>query len=176
MYTACFTGHRQLKGKYEGEEWNRLYKFMNEEVFPVLVEQYKITKFITGMATGVDMLGAELVMQNRIKYKDLSLEAYVPYKNQYKIWPKFQQQRYHTILKACDNVKILFEDNHANWKLQKRNERMVDNSNYVIAIWNGKEHGGTYNCFKYAEKKKKPMIRIDPISLRWINLSWIISI
>jgi len=176
MKTACFTGHRKLKGKYDGEDWDRLTEFMEREVFPVLIERYKITNFISGMATGFDMLAAEMVIRQRHKYNfHISLEAAIPYKNQYQIWPKTQQMRYHTILKVCDNVNILYGDKHVSWKLQKRNEYMVDNSDFLIAMWDGTEHGGTYNCFKYAEKIRRPTFRIEPFSLWWTNLSWVLS-
>jgi uncharacterized phage-like protein YoqJ len=45
--------------------------------------------------------------------------------------------------------------------MQKRNEYMVDNSDIVIAVWDGSK-GGTYNCVKYAEKLGKKIIVINP--------------
>lgn len=38
---------------------------------------------------------------------------------------------------------------------------MVDNSDAVIAVWDGTA-GGTKNCFDYATKIGKKIIRIDP--------------
>lgn len=46
-------------------------------------------------------------------------------------------------------------------KMQKRNEYMVDNSDIVIAVWDGTK-GGTYNCVKYAQKLEKKIIQINP--------------
>lgn len=46
------------------------------------------------------------------------------------------------------------------WCYQIRNEWMVDNGDQGLALWNGKESGGTYNCIKYAEKKGKPVVNI----------------
>ena len=39
--------------------------------------------------------------------------------------------------------------------MQLRNQYMVDNSDLVLAIWNGKESGGTWNTIKYARKQGK---------------------
>lgn len=39
--------------------------------------------------------------------------------------------------------------------MQKRNEYMVNHSDFVLIVWNGKEKGGTYNTLKYTQKKKK---------------------
>lgn len=38
---------------------------------------------------------------------------------------------------------------------------MVDQSDFVIVVWNGKEQGGTYRTFQYVQRKKKPFIVID---------------
>jgi uncharacterized phage-like protein YoqJ len=168
MYTACFTGHRTLNGRYDGEEWKKLSGYMSNVLIPKVCKEYKITNFISGMALGVDMLAAELVLyhKNRLK-RPLTLEAAIPYENQYKIWSEKEQRRYHTILKQCDSVKVLFGEYHENWKLQKRNEYMVDKSNYVIAIWDGFKKGGTYNCYAYATKNKKNVIIVNPLTLQW---------
>ena len=48
--------------------------------------------------------------------------------------------------------------------MQKRNEYMVDNSDYVIAVWNGKP-SGTENTVKYANKKNKVVLLVDPQTL-----------
>ena len=38
---------------------------------------------------------------------------------------------------------------------------MVDNSDIIIAVWDGTK-GGTYNCVQYAKKKNKEIIQINP--------------
>lgn len=50
------------------------------------------------------------------------------------------------------------------WMYQRRNEWMVDNSdNAVLAVWDGTEKGGTFNCVKYARGIHGMRIwRIDP--------------
>ena len=45
--------------------------------------------------------------------------------------------------------------------MQKRNEYMVDQSDFVIVVWNGEKQGGTYQTFQYAQRKKKPFMIID---------------
>jgi len=71
------------------------------------------------------------------------------------------------ILKKADVVHTLYGIRHENWKLDQRNRYMVDESRYVIAIWDGSLHGGTYNCYKYAVEKKKATIVINPYTLSW---------
>lgn len=49
--------------------------------------------------------------------------------------------------------------------MQSRNEWMVNRSNIVIALWDGSEKGGTYNCLKYAKSK----IVLDKSDLQIVN-------
>ena len=42
-----------------------------------------------------------------------------------------------------------------------RNKYMVDNSDLLLAVWNGKK-GGTANTVKYARKKEKEVVIINP--------------
>lgn len=48
--------------------------------------------------------------------------------------------------------------------MQKRNEYMVDNSDYVIAVWKGKP-SGTCNTVKYAMKNNKVVLLVNPQTL-----------
>jgi uncharacterized phage-like protein YoqJ len=50
---------------------------------------------------------------------------------------------------------------HSNAKLQLRNIYMVDHSEIVVAVFDGKK-GGTYNCVEAAKKRKKEIIVLDP--------------
>ena len=42
-----------------------------------------------------------------------------------------------------------------------RNKFMVDNSNFVIAMWDGRKYGGTFYTLKCAEKLNKQIILVD---------------
>ena len=47
----------------------------------------------------------------------------------------------------------------------ERNRYMVDRSDYVLAVWNGKQHGGTWYTMGYAIKQQKQLeiLRLDEI-------------
>jgi hypothetical protein len=40
-------------------------------------------------------------------------------------------------------------------KYQERNERMVDEADFLLAFWVGRRKGGTFNCMKYANRRSK---------------------
>ena len=49
--------------------------------------------------------------------------------------------------------------------VQVRNKYMVDNSDMVIACWNGDCIGGTWNTIRYAMNNNKIIICINPEDL-----------
>ena len=50
---------------------------------------------------------------------------------------------------------------YAAWKMQKRNQFMVDHSNLLIAVWDGSS-GGTSNCVAYAKKIGLQIVLFNP--------------
>ena len=48
--------------------------------------------------------------------------------------------------------------------MDKRNRYMVDHADYILAVWNGCP-SGTGNTVRYAHKKGKSIIVINPASL-----------
>jgi uncharacterized phage-like protein YoqJ len=141
-----FTGHRP--DKIFGKE-----KYIFEEIEKKLVE-LKPDKIISGMAVGVDQIAACVAVKLSIPFI-----AAVPFEGQEKIWPKEAKAHYNHLLSKTTEIKIVCEGGFTAWKFQKRNEWMVDNSDILIACWNGSS-GGTANCVKYAEKIKKEIIYI----------------
>ena len=47
---------------------------------------------------------------------------------------------------------------------QQRNEAMVNNANYVFAVWTGKPVGGTANCIRYALSQGKDVYNLCPLN------------
>jgi uncharacterized phage-like protein YoqJ len=48
--------------------------------------------------------------------------------------------------------------------MYKRNEYMVDNSDIVMAVWNGKKSGTSYTV-EYAKKKGRRVLVLNPDKL-----------
>lgn len=48
---------------------------------------------------------------------------------------------------------------------------MVDNSDLVVAVWSGKQSGGTFACVKYAKQKSKPLLQLNPMNetVQWVT-------
>lgn len=170
MKTLCFTGHRpaSLLGRYNDLHPNN--KLIRSKLNSAIVNAYEnldVRNFISGMALGVDQYAAEEVLSLKEKYSDIRLTAAVPFVQQDRIWPKRSQDRWKRIIEKVDSIFVVeferevsfreFKDTHKKgdpkkpvFLLNKRNEWMIDNSDYVFAVYNGATSGGTANAVKYA--------------------------
>ena len=139
-----------------------LNKVCHDPILGVFKTSEKV-KLITGMALGADLLFAETALLLKNMYPDrFILECAVPCYNHTSRWQdKKVIKRYNEILEEADSVKIVSERNYDDYVMQIRNEYIVDNSDVLLAIWNGSK-GGTRNCVEYAMKTDIEIQRYHP--------------
>lgn len=149
----AFTGHRPNKlGFYKP---NPLQSWIRSEITGLLSE-LKPQYTIVGGALGVDTWAAEISKELGIPY---ILAA--PFTGQEKMWPDQSQSHYHFLKSLAKEYVVVCDGGYAAWKMQKRNEYMVDRCDKLIAVWDGTP-GGTGNCVGYANKIGREIIRINP--------------
>lgn len=151
---VAFTGHRPEKiGGYKLP--NPTYLHVYKEIESTL-KKLNPDKVISGMALGVDQIAAYIAYKLKIPFI-----AAVPFEGQEKAWPFKSQHIYKILLKNAIETVIVCDGGYAGYKLQKRNEWMVDHCDILIAVWDGTS-GGTANCVNYAQSVNKEIIFIDP--------------
>ena len=128
-----------------------------------IIENEGVTHFITGMALGVDMYAAEIVLDLKSKYPHITLESAIPCETQAIKWSVASRERYYNIAAKCDKETMLQREYTPDC-MDKRNRYMVDHADYILAVWNGCP-SGTGNTVRYAHKKGKSIIVINPVSL-----------
>ena len=80
-YTACFTGHRPQSlpcGSSETHLACLKIKHQLKRLIVGLIEKKNVTHFISGAALGVDTWAAEIVLELKNKYPNITLEAAIP--------------------------------------------------------------------------------------------------
>jgi uncharacterized phage-like protein YoqJ len=122
-----------------------------------------VTHFISGMALGVDQICAEVVLELKARHPEITLECAFPCETQAVRWSESQRERYYRIAEQCDKETML-QHHYDKDCMQKRNRYMVDSSDIIIAVWNGKP-SGTGNTVRYAQEQEKTVIVIDPQTL-----------
>ena len=154
LHRCCFTGHRPEKLLLIDSE---IIKELEKEICRAVADGF--TTFISGMARGVDIWAAEIVLKPPKKNKQIHLICASPYEGFETRWSADWQKRYRKIMKKADYVKFV-SPSYSPACFQIRNEYMVNHSNRVIAVYNG-EAGGTRNTLNYAKKKGIEIIVIE---------------
>lgn len=151
---VAFTGHRPNKlGGYNLP--NPIYIKVCQQIDATLRE-LKPEKIISGMALGIDQWAANIACKLNIPFI-----AAIPFANQDRVWIEESKRAYHALLNKAVEQVIVCEGGYSAYKMQIRNEWMVDRCDKLIAVWDGTE-GGTGNCVKYAQSKNKDIIYINP--------------
>ena len=140
--TCCATGHREIladKLAYVEAE-------LRKAVVAAVDNGY--TRFINGGAAGTDLIFAAIVAELKEQGHPLFLEAALPYLGR----KRSRDQRFQKMLAACNEVKI-FSEQYSRGCYFVRNRYMVDESSRVIAVYDGRDSGGTVYTMQYAHTK-----------------------
>jgi uncharacterized phage-like protein YoqJ len=147
----CGTGHRPDKlGGYTTQASVRLFLLARNWLLLNRPE-----RVISGGALGWDQALASAARSLGIPYV-LAL----PFPGFEDRWPKESKDFLYGLMVQASAVKYICDPGYAGWKMQKRNEWMVDHSDKVLALWNGVPGGGTSNCISYANKVGKPITNL----------------
>ncbi len=159
--TVAFTGHRPqaLGGFSRNQAMNAwVIQSLGTTIDLLIGAGYKT--FITGGALGVDTWAAIEVLNRR--HLGAKLIIAIPCDNQDSPWSEEDRKVYARTLGDADAVYQVIPGEYAGWKMQRRNEWMVNNANRIVAVWNGDNHGGTYNCVIYARSQCRPIHILNP--------------
>lgn len=144
------TGHRPDKlGGYDDAVMLRVLKLAFD-----WLDENKPDHVISGGALGWDQQ-----LANAAKTLEIPYTMALPFEGFEDRWQARDKKRLANLIKSATQVCYICDPGYAGWKMQKRNEWMVDNCDTILALWNGTS-GGTGNCISYANKKGKPIINL----------------
>lgn len=166
--TCCFTGHRPPHLPWGNDEGKGLClsckAVLAEEIERAYLEGYR--RFLSGMAMGADLICAEAVLACQLVHPEVRLEAVIPCADQTKGWPDRQVQRYQEILEQIGpNRQILIQQQRTRNCMLRRDQYMVNQSQRIIALYDGRSSGGTKFTLGYALQKQLETVIIDPYTL-----------
>lgn len=152
-HRCCFTGHRPEKLNISEDE---AFVLLDKVIDDSIKEGY--TTYLSGMARGIDIWAAELVLKKRSMGENIKLICLPPFKGFENYWSYRDKSRYRKILEAADFVKFI-QEKYSHDCFYIRNQFMVDHSSKVIAAYND-EPGGTKNTIIYAYSKNLRIVNI----------------
>ena len=147
--TCCVTGHREIPAA----ETAFVKQALRKEVALAMEEGF--THFLSGMAEGADLIFAEVVAEFGAEGADICLEAAIPYRDRL----RRLERTHRKLLERCGKITVVSEG-YAKYVFAKRNQYMVEQSERVIAVYDGRQTGGTAATIRMAEKKGADLRKI----------------
>ena len=151
MYAVSVTGYKpdKLYGyNLNNKRWGILYQKFQE----ILINR-KASIGITSMDLGVNTVFAMAVLNLRDKKNfPIELRCILPCFNMTEKWvSNMDIRRYNRILSCANNVEYVTNAMYTPRCYYKRNQRIVNQSNEMLAVWDGKH--GEPHCVNYAKHK-----------------------
>lgn len=152
----CATGHRPNRlGGYDN------LPIIDEFAMRILSTRKRPSGLISGMAQGWDQSIAVACVRLGIPFV-----AAVPFEGQEKRWPDATRRTYNQLLSAASQVHVVAKD-YSDSAYLLRDRWMVDNSQAVLALWNGDRASGTGATVAYAREGNRPIENVWPEWQAW---------
>ena len=162
--TCCFTGHRVQTlpwGHREEDPRCIALKTHLREYMVALIKEEGVRHFISGMALGVDTYGAELVLELRREGYPVTLECSIPFPGQASRWGVEARRRYERIRSAADR-ETMIQERYSRGCFHRRSRYMVDQCDFLLAVWDGRPKGGTADTVAYARRRGTVSVLVCP--------------
>lgn len=156
-YRVMVTGHRDVRGDRAIAVRESL-----RQVLTGLRARRETLVALSGMAIGADIEFAEVALDLGIP-----LVAAIPLEGQDSVWPEHARRRYHNVLVRAVCIVEVWKDPlylraTVNARLHARNLWLIDHSDLIIAVWDGRETGGTWAAVKEALRRHRKVLVVNP--------------
>lgn len=143
--TCCVTGHRDIPA----EQIEYVKQALRREIEGAIADGY--THFLSGFAEGADLFFAEIAAEFCEKNEALTLEGAIPYEGRLRRLQKGKETK--RLLDACDKISLISKA-YAPDVFHKRNQYLIEHSQRAIAVYDGRERGGTAATLRMARRKE----------------------
>lgn len=165
MRSVAFTGYRPQKLSFGDDLTHpdavRLRAAIKTEYRKLI--QRGFNQFLTGGATGCDLMAAEVILELREEYpRKVKMTHWLcmPCFDHTAKWKDEDKERLEKIKEK--SIAFYVSDRpYFNGCMQVRNRYMVDTSRVLLAVHDGQK-GGTLNTLEYARRKNRKVIIINP--------------
>lgn len=160
--TCCFTGHRPAKifdgAQFDSQPVRRLISVIGLHIHDLIDDGYDT--FISGMARGIDMWAARLVLDFKRQNPHIRLICAMPYRGHGSGFKGADRWELFNLLEEADQT-VYVSEYYFKGCMDVRNRFMVDNSSAVMGVVSDYK-SGTGKTIAYA---KKQGLRCDIIDL-----------
>lgn len=166
--TCCLTGCRPERLPFRTDDSHpdcvKLKSLLRREM-ERLIREEGVTRFISSLDIGADLIAAQLVLDLKKQYPRVILESVIPYEEQAARWNAPQRERYYEIARQCDG-SVQLQTAYTHGCKRKRSRYMVSRGDCFLAVWGGEtrtECGWTVLC---ARDFGRDLTIIDPVTFQ----------
>lgn len=114
-----------------------------------------VTEFSCGCCYGSDFYFMSSINKHKEKYPNIKLIGYIPHLNQSEKWSQENKLEYDRLIKTCDKIIQVSNEPYTNQCMLFRNLRLVENCDYLLALFDGNSKSGTQQTINLAIKNDK---------------------
>ena len=148
-----FTGHRNIN--------ESSFRPAVADTLSKIKAKYPDALVNVGGAIGTDMVAGEEALKAGL---DIAMVLPFAYDNEKArwahttYWPKAQRDRLNYLVQNARHIHVVNDTTKVTAKgYHARNTALVDHGDVVLSRWDGRGHGGTYNCINQANGKGVPV-------------------
>jgi len=159
-----FTGHRDID--------ESSFRTAVADTLSKIKAKYPDAIINVGGAIGTDMVAGEESLKAGLDIVMVMPFAYDSEKGRWAhttYWPQAQRDRLDYLVKNAQYVHVVNDTTKVTAKgYNVRNTALVEHGDVVLSKWDGRGHGGTYNCINQANGKGVPVF--DAGTLKQIGI------
>lgn len=160
---VAFTGYRPQKMPFGFDETDErcidFKKRLRDTIENFIWQGYQ--HFISGGAMGMDMFAAEIVLELKTQYPQITLEMVSPFDDQAAKWKTEYQQRHRRLFQLADMTTAIGHE-YTKSCIFARNRYLVNNADMLLAAYDG-QPGGTEMTIRYARQQGIQVCCIRPV-------------
>ncbi len=163
-HTCCFTGHRPERLPWLEDAGDLRTQALEQMLWARINQSYRdgYCRFLTGMARGVDLLCARLVLRLREDAPEVRLIPVLPYPGQASRWPRAVREEHRGILQSCREEIVVISPAYHRGCFQQRNRYLVEHAGKIIGVYDGQPRGGAWHTLNYARQLGRQMEVLMP--------------
>lgn len=167
LKTCCFicdSINNKLLQFEENNPYCTKFKLQLRERIILLIEDLSVTHFISGMNIGIEQYAAEVILDLKSLYPQITLEGVLPFENQAVNWTEYQRDKYFFIMKESDKETLL-QYRYTNDCMGNSDLYMVSKSKFIITVCNKSKTSRIGKLISYAKSTGKVVFIIDSDTL-----------
>lgn len=148
-------------------------KAIQKRIVSLLEEGHELEWIVISGQLGVELWGAEVVLELQSTYPDLKLAVFTPYLSQEEKWSESNKEFYELIMAQADHIDSITKKKYESpLQLRMKNQFLIDKSDGLLVVYDEERPGNPQYMLEMAKRKAAgqsyPIYIIDDYELQLV--------